>query len=81
MDAARVNWQLKAIVPVVAVLLGGLLLFVVATLSLGDSERHRVLIVAGVGAVVICGDVDHVHSYTSPRRKCSCDAGPQARCR
>jgi hypothetical protein len=54
MDAARVNWQLKAIVPVVAVLLGGLLLFVVATLSLGDSERHRVLIVAGVGAVVIC---------------------------
>jgi signal transduction histidine kinase len=55
MDAVRVNWQLKAILPVVLVLLAGLLLFMGATLSLGDLERHRVLIVAGVGAVVICG--------------------------
>ena len=54
-DAVRVNWQLKAIVPVVVVLLAGLLLFMVATLSLGDPERHRVLIVAGGGAVIICG--------------------------
>ena len=54
-DAVRVNWQLKAILPVVVVLLAGLLLFMVATLSLGDPERHRVLIVAAAGAVVICG--------------------------
>ncbi len=55
MEPVRVNWQLKAILPVVLVLLAGLLLFTVATLSLGDPERHRVLIVAGAGAVVICG--------------------------
>ena len=54
-DAVRVNWQLKAILPVVVVLLAGLLLFMVATLSLGDPERHRVIIVAAAGAVVICG--------------------------
>ena len=53
-EPVRVNWQLKAILPVVLVLLAGLLLFTVATLSLGDPERHRVLIVAGAGAVVIC---------------------------
>jgi two-component system, NtrC family, sensor kinase len=51
----RVNWQLKAIVPVILVLLAGLLLLMAATLSLGDPERHRVLLVAGAGAVVICG--------------------------
>ena len=55
MDPVRVNWQLKALLPVVFVLLAGLLLFTVATLSLRDPERHAVLIVAGIGAVVICG--------------------------
>ncbi len=55
MEAVRVNWQLKAILPVVFVLLAGLLLFTGATLSLQDPERHRVLFVAGAGAVVICG--------------------------
>jgi len=54
-EAVRVNWQIKAILPVVLVLLTGLLLFTAATLSLGDPERHRVLIVAASGAVVICG--------------------------
>ncbi len=54
-DAVRVKWQLKAILPVVFVLLAGLLLFMGATLTLGDPARHRVLIVAGAGAVVICG--------------------------
>jgi signal transduction histidine kinase len=54
-DPVRVNWQLKALLPVVFVLLAGLLLFTVATLSLRDPERHAVLIVAGIGAVVICG--------------------------
>ena len=55
MEPVRVNWQLKAILPVVLVLMGGLVLFTGATLSLGSSERHRVLIVAAAGAVVICG--------------------------
>src|SRR6185503_9578090 len=32
--------------------------------------RHRR---GRVRVVVIGGNVDHVHSYTSPSRKCSCD--------
>jgi two-component system NtrC family sensor kinase len=66
-EPVRVNWQLKAIVPVIAVLLGGLLLFMAATLSLGDPERHRVLIVAGAGAVVICGVSTGVLAYLIQR--------------
>jgi signal transduction histidine kinase len=54
MSSVRVNWQLKAILPVAFVLLAGLLLFTLATVSLRDPERHAVLIVAGAGAVVIC---------------------------
>ncbi len=48
------NWQLKAVLPVAAVLLNGLLLFVLVTLSLGDPERNIVLVVATAGAVAIC---------------------------
>lgn len=55
MNSVRVNWQLKALLPVVLVLLAGLLLFIVATVSFRDPERHAVLMVAGAGAVVICG--------------------------
>jgi signal transduction histidine kinase len=54
LSSVRVNWQLKAILPVGFVLLAGLLLFTLATLSLKDPDRHAVLIVAGAGAVVIC---------------------------
>ncbi len=54
LSAVRVNWQLKAFLPVGFVLLAGLLLFTLATVSLRDPERHAVLIVAGGGAVVIC---------------------------
>jgi two-component system, NtrC family, sensor kinase len=54
-NSVRVNWQLKAILPVVFALLIGLLLFIVATVSFRDPERHAVLMVAGAGAVVICG--------------------------
>jgi len=54
-SSVRVNWQLKAILPVVFALLIGLLLFIVATVSFRDPERHAVLMVAGAGAVVICG--------------------------
>ena len=55
MNSVRVNWQIKALLPVVFVLLAGLLLFIVATVSFRDPERHAVLIVAGAGAVAICG--------------------------
>jgi len=54
MSSVRVNWQLKAILPVAFVLLAGLLLFTLATVSLRDPERHAVLMVAGAGAVAIC---------------------------
>ena len=53
-SSVRMNWQLKAILPVGFVLLAGLLLFTLATVSLRDPERHAVLIVAGAGAVAIC---------------------------
>jgi two-component system, NtrC family, sensor kinase len=55
--ALRVNWQVKMVLPVAFVLLNGLLLFLLATVSLRDPERHEVLIVAGVGAVAICAVV------------------------
>ncbi len=67
MDAVRVNWQLKAILPVVFVLLAGLLLFTVATVSLQDTERHAVLELAGAGAVVICGVSIGVLAYLIQR--------------
>jgi hypothetical protein len=53
-SSVRFNWQLKAILPVAFVLLVGLLLFTLATVSFRDPERHAVLIVAGAGAVAIC---------------------------
>ncbi len=52
--SVRMNWQLKAILPVGFVLLAGLILFTLATVSLRDPDRHAVLIVAGAGAVAIC---------------------------
>jgi signal transduction histidine kinase len=55
MSSVRFNWQLKAILPVVFVLLMGLLLFILATVSFRDPERHAVLMVAGAGAIAICG--------------------------
>jgi two-component system NtrC family sensor kinase len=55
LEIVRVNWQLKALLPVVFVLLAGLLLFTVATVSLEDPDRHLLLWLAGAGAVVICG--------------------------
>ena len=57
MSSMRVNWQLKAIWPVAVVLLNGMLLFLLATVSLQDTERHRLLLIAGAGAVAICGVV------------------------
>ena len=54
MPRLRLNWQLRALLPVLAVLLNGLLLFILATLSLESGERRTVLVVATVGAIAIC---------------------------
>jgi signal transduction histidine kinase len=51
----RITWEIKAMLPIACVLLGGMLLFMLATLSWRDPERHTILLVAGVGAVAICG--------------------------
>ena len=63
----RINWEIKALVPIACVLLGGMLLFLLATLSWRDPERHTVLLVAGAGAVVICGVLLVVLTYTVQR--------------
>jgi signal transduction histidine kinase len=65
--SVRVNWQLKAIWPVAVVLLNGMFLFLLATLSLQDTERHRLLLIAGSGAVAICGVVIVVLATTINR--------------
>jgi len=67
LSSVRVNWQLKAILPVGLVLLSGLLLFILATVSLRDPERHAVLIVAGAGAVAICAVLIVVLAYVIQR--------------
>src|SRR5579864_5716895 len=67
LSSVRVNWQLKAILPVGLVLLAGLLLFILATVSLRDPERHAVLIVAGAGAVAICAVLIVVLAYLIQR--------------
>ncbi len=67
MHQVRVNWQIKAILPVVFVLLAGLLLFTIATVSLGGPERHAVIMVAGAGAVIICGVSIGVLAYLIQR--------------
>lgn len=54
MNSVRVNWEIKAVLPVAFVLLNGLLLFLLSTVSLRDPERHTVLVVAGAGAVAVC---------------------------
>lgn len=62
-----INWEIKALVPIACVLLGGMLLFLLATLSWRDPERHTVLLVAGAGAVAICGALLVVLTYTVQR--------------
>jgi signal transduction histidine kinase len=63
----RINWEIKALVPIACVLLGGMMLFLLATLSWRDPERHIVLLVAGAGAVAICGALLVVLTYTVQR--------------
>lgn len=62
-----INWEIKALLPIATVLLGGMFLFLLATLSWRDPERHLVLLVAGVGAVAICGALLVVLTYTVQR--------------
>ena len=51
----RLNWRLRAVLPVGAVLVAGLLLFFWVSLSLDKThERQRVILVAAAGAVAIC---------------------------
>jgi signal transduction histidine kinase len=52
--AIRMNWQIKTMLPVVLALLNGLLLFVAASTSFADPERHSILIIAAIGALGIC---------------------------
>ncbi len=54
MSRVRLNWQIKTLLPVALVLLNGLLLFVLVTLTLQDPLRNQVLAVAVAGAVAIC---------------------------
>ncbi len=54
MGRMRLNWQIKTLLPVALVLLNGLLLFVLVTLTLQDPLRNSVLAVAVAGAVAIC---------------------------
>lgn len=50
----RLGVEFKALLPVAAVLLNGLLLFILVTLSWNNPQRHAVLVVATAGAVVVC---------------------------
>ncbi len=50
----RINWALKAVLPIAAVLLNGLLLFLLVSSSLAPGPRSDVIAVAAGGAFVIC---------------------------
>ena len=63
----RINWQIKAVLPVAFVLLNGLLLFLLSTVSFRDPERHAVLVVAGAGAVAVCAVLIVVLAYLIQR--------------
>src|SRR5262249_37308852 len=63
----RLIWQLKAVRSVAFVLLNRLLLFMLATVSWRDTQRHTVLFVAGAGAVAICAALLFVLTYLIQR--------------
>lgn len=67
LSPVRINWQIKAALPIVFVLLNGLLLFTVATVSWQDPERHTILVVAGAGAIAICAALVLVLTYQIQR--------------
>jgi len=57
------NWQIKAVLPIVFVLINGMLLFTLATVSWQNPQRHMVLVVAGAGAIAICAALVVVLTY------------------
>jgi len=57
------NWQIKAVLPIVFVLINGMLLFTLATVSWQNPQRHIVLVVAGAGAIAICAALVIVLTY------------------
>ena len=59
----RVNWRLKAVLPILVVLVNGLLVFLLVTLSLEGQARHQVRVVAVAGAVVIFAVMVGVMSF------------------
>jgi signal transduction histidine kinase len=63
----RLNWQIKAVLPIVFVLVNGLIVFTLATFSWQNPERHLVLVVAGVGAIAICVSLLLVLTYVIQR--------------
>ncbi len=63
----RINWQIKTVLPIAFVLLNGLLLFMLATVSWRDTERHTVLFVAGAGAVTVCAALLFVLTWVIQR--------------
>src|SRR5664279_4587055 len=50
----HINWTLKAVLPIAAVLLNGLLLFMLVSSSLDSDSRNGVIAVAAGGAFVVC---------------------------
>src|SRR5215469_9598542 len=50
----HINWALKAVLPIAAVLLNGLLLFLLVSSSLEPGPRSGVIAVAAGGAFIIC---------------------------
>lgn len=67
MHKVRVNWQIKALLPVFCVLLAGLILFTIATLTLADPDRDALLLLAGAGSVIVCGVTIAVLAYLIQR--------------
>ena len=63
----HISWALKAVLPVAAVLLNGLLLFVLVSLSLAAGERHVGITVATAGAFLVCAAVIMVFAVSVRR--------------
>lgn len=63
----RMNWALKAVLPIAAVLINGLLLFVLVSTSLEPGPRNTVIALAAGGAFVVCAAVIVVFSVTIRR--------------
>jgi signal transduction histidine kinase len=50
----HINWALKAVIPIAAILLNGLLLFILVSASLESGQGHVVIAIATAGAFLIC---------------------------